>query len=173
MKTKITKLVRSFYLYYYCQQRSCGKVIFSQASVSHSVHRGRGRLAHTTPNQTPPPGRHTIQADTPQADTPQADTPPVATASYWNAFLYLFCFTEVDLHMYKYIVHSNGTNDVSRSIMVFCCWPCNVYELCQQMIKFAQFLQIGGKSCYFLINWNKMEDVAPTDRFTFLIYLLE
>ena len=40
---------------YYRPQRSCDKLIFSQASVSHSVH--RGCLAH------------------PRADTPRADTP--------------------------------------------------------------------------------------------------
>ena len=46
---------------YYRLQRSCGKVIFSQASVSHSVHGGCGR--------------HHAWADTPLADTPWADLP--------------------------------------------------------------------------------------------------
>ena len=73
---------------YYRPQRSYGDVIFSQASVSHSVHRG-GCLADTLPRQTthrqtPPadihPDRHP-QADThrrhpPGRHTPPADTPP-------------------------------------------------------------------------------------------------
>ena len=46
---------------YYRLQRSCGKVIFSQASVRHSVHGGCGR--------------HHAWADTPLADTPWADLP--------------------------------------------------------------------------------------------------
>ena len=52
-------------LTYYRPQRSCGKVIFLQASVSHSVHRGEGRGVSDRyhPLQTPP------WADTPQADT--------------------------------------------------------------------------------------------------------
>ena len=56
----------------YRPQRSCGKVMFSQASGQKSP-----RIdppGHTSPGQTPPgqapPGRH------PQADTHWADTPP-------------------------------------------------------------------------------------------------
>ena len=60
---------------YYRPQRSCGKVIFSQAYVSHSVHGGGGCLplvpegcvchTHTSLSRHPPP----------QADTP-GQTPP-------------------------------------------------------------------------------------------------
>ena len=103
---------------YYRPQRSYGKVIFSQASVSHSVHRG-GCLADTLPRQTthrqtPPadihPDRHP-QADThrrhpprqthtPGRHPPPADTPLPADgyccgryASYWNAFLFIVVVT--------------------------------------------------------------------------------
>ena len=50
------------YYVYYRPQRSCGKVIFSQVSVSHSVHRGMCIPACT-------------EADTPQQTPPWADTP--------------------------------------------------------------------------------------------------
>ena len=46
---------------------SCGKVMFSQACVKNSVHRGEG--VYTPPRQTTPP---------PQADTPTRQTPPLA-----------------------------------------------------------------------------------------------
>ena len=52
----------------YRPQRSCGKVIFSQASVSHSVHRGVYPSMHW--GQTPPLGRHPPGQTTPWADTP-------------------------------------------------------------------------------------------------------
>ena len=56
---------------------SCGKVMFSQACVKNSVHRGGGC---TPPRQTPPldrhPGQTTPWADTPLVDTPWANTPP-------------------------------------------------------------------------------------------------
>ena len=94
--------------FYYRPQRSCGKVIFSQASVSHSVHSG-GCLADTPPwADTPladhrlgqthsPPGRHP-RADSPLGRHPPDRHPPGQTpladgycsgryASYWNAFL--------------------------------------------------------------------------------------
>ena len=90
--------------FYYRPQRSCGKVIFSQASVSHSVHRG-GCLADTppwadtpwadhTPGQThSPPGRHP-RVDSPLGRHPPGQTPPgrrllqrTVRMSYWNAFL--------------------------------------------------------------------------------------
>ena len=51
-------------MYIYRPQRSCGKVIFSQASVSHSVHRGGGVSQHTL-GQTPP-----------WTDIPPGETPP-------------------------------------------------------------------------------------------------
>ena len=54
----------------YHMQRSCDKVMFSQASVSHSGHSGVS-------------GRHSLQADTPQIDppgqTPPRQTPPGKT----------------------------------------------------------------------------------------------
>ena len=56
----------------YRPQRSCGKVIFSQVSVSHSVH--RGGVSGRSPRQTPPPlGRHPL---------PWADTPPQCMLGY-------------------------------------------------------------------------------------------
>ena len=73
----------------YCPQQSCRKVIFSQASVSHSVHRGclpQYMLGYTPRPGTPPP--------------PWAGKPPPGRytphdghcsgwyASYWNAFLF-------------------------------------------------------------------------------------
>ena len=48
-------------------KRSCRKVMFSQACVRNSVHRG-GCTPH-------PLGRHPSWADTPWADTPWADPP--------------------------------------------------------------------------------------------------
>ena len=71
--------------HFYRQQRSCGKVMFSQASVIlftaggvyPSMHWGRHPQADT-PWQTLPGrhllGRHPPWADTPWADTHQADT---------------------------------------------------------------------------------------------------
>ena len=60
------------------RKRSCGKVIFSQACVKNSVHRGQvytppGRHSWQTPvwADTTPPG----QTPHPWADSPQADTP--------------------------------------------------------------------------------------------------
>ena len=81
--------------YYYCPQCSWVKVIFSQVSVSHSVHRGRV-YPSMPPGQTPP-------GQTPPRQTPPGQTPcPVHAgytpspsshccgryASYWNAFLF-------------------------------------------------------------------------------------
>ena len=47
----------------YRPQRSCGQVIFSQASVSHSVHGGgvctQCMLGYTLPPRQVPPGRYT------------------------------------------------------------------------------------------------------------------
>ena len=53
-------------LYFYRPQRSCGKVMFSQASVILFTERGW---------QTPPPRADTPLAVTPLTDTPLADTP--------------------------------------------------------------------------------------------------
>ena len=54
--------------YYHLQGARCGKVMFSNLSISHSVHR-------CPPGQTPPLlGRHS-QADTPQQTPSRTDTP--------------------------------------------------------------------------------------------------
>ena len=101
---------------YYRPQRSCGKIMFSQACVKNSVHKGQTppplpsacwdthtpaqcMLGYTPPpaqcmlGSTPPPpdtllGRH------PRVDTPLGRQPPPSGdhcsrryASYWNAFL--------------------------------------------------------------------------------------
>ena len=63
-----------FQKYIYRPQRSCGKVIFSQACVKNSVHRGGGVCLSAcwdthSPRQTPP------LADTPWADTPRQTHP--------------------------------------------------------------------------------------------------
>ena len=65
---------------------SCGKVMFSQACIKNSVHRGdmsSGSGGCTPPRQTPtpqedtPPGRHPAPGRHPlQADTPHRQTPP-------------------------------------------------------------------------------------------------
>ena len=62
-------------LIFYRPQRSCGKVIFSQACVKNSVHSGGGGSTSVHAGihprgQTPP------WADTPQADTPLDRHPP-------------------------------------------------------------------------------------------------
>ena len=65
---------------YYRPQRSCGKVMFSQACVKNSVHRGEGVCPSacwdTLPGQTPPGGHCSERY-----------------ASYWNAFLLLRLIT--------------------------------------------------------------------------------
>ena len=96
--------------YFYRPQRSCGKVIFSQASVSHSVHSGGVHpRAGTPPGQVHPRGRctpwqvHPLGRCTPWAGTPP--TPPPHDghcsgwyASYCNAFLKLiFLLVMVDM----------------------------------------------------------------------------
>ena len=59
---------------FYCPQRSCGKVMFSQASVILFTGR-RGVSVADTPGQTPP-WADTTQADTPPGRHLQEDTPP-------------------------------------------------------------------------------------------------
>ena len=70
---------------HYRPQRSCGKVIFSQASVSHSVHGGGGGVSQHALRQTLP-GRHTPR-QTPWAYTPLSRHCCGWYASYWNAIL--------------------------------------------------------------------------------------
>ena len=111
---------------FYRPQRSCSKVIFSQVSVSHSVHRGGvwqtppGR--HST-RQTPPwtdiPGQTPHQADNPLLPSACWNTPHLTSAcwdtplspsdhctgrytSYWNAFLLI-----VDLYFTDYSKFQN------------------------------------------------------------------
>ena len=111
-------VVHYFSIVFYRPQRSCGKVIFSQASVSHSVPTGvSGRHQPATPpspGQTSPLGRHLssrhplgrhpLDRHPPLAGRhpPWANTPPHPLgrppqrdghcseryASYWNAFLF-------------------------------------------------------------------------------------
>ena len=107
---------------YYRQQRSWAKVIFSQACVKNSVHRGEGgclphcMLGYTFPPRpgTFPPRAHppSILEQTPPkpGKPPRADTPREADcsmqstsgqyASYWNAFLFLFNFT-ISTNIYR------------------------------------------------------------------------
>ena len=62
--------------YFYRPQRSCGKVIFSEACVKNFVHRRGVCLGACWDTPPPPhPGQTPPWADTPQADTPRADTP--------------------------------------------------------------------------------------------------
>ena len=62
---------------YYCPQRSCGKVIFSQASVILSTGRGTDTRWVDTPQQTSPSGRHP-SCRNPHADTPHTDATTLA-----------------------------------------------------------------------------------------------
>ena len=99
--------------YYYRPQRSWAKVIFSQACVKNSVHRGRvSASVHAGMHQPPPPqqtpyppsrtrpppprSRHPLWEQTPTRSRPpqEADCSIRSTsgryASYWNAFLFSF-----------------------------------------------------------------------------------
>ena len=80
-------IYREELVHFYRPQRSCGKIIFSQASVSHSVHRGGVCLGACWDLHTPsryPPGRYTPREGTPHPQAvhplgryiPQARTPP-------------------------------------------------------------------------------------------------
>ena len=85
----------------YRPQRSCVKVIFSQACVKNSVHRGVSALVHAgihPPGRHPPPWADTTPSGRhppPPGQTPPPPLPPVDSycsgryASYWNAFLFL------------------------------------------------------------------------------------
>ena len=102
-------LIASTFGYFYRPQRSCGKVMFSHLSVSHSVHRGVS-ATHTPLGRHPLPSAcwHThppaqcMLGYTPPAQCMLGYTPPSHTvhagirstsgqyASYWSAHLYLF-----------------------------------------------------------------------------------
>ena len=106
-------LLALLYVYFYRLQRSCGKVIFSQVSVSHSVHRG-GCLADTTPGADTPwvetsLGRHLPLGQTPSlAQCMLGYTQPPSPgghcsgryASYSNAFLCINCFPEITFKIF-------------------------------------------------------------------------
>ena len=104
--------------YYYRPQRSCGKLIFSEASVKNSVQGGGSASVHAgihhnpwADPRPPPPWADTLPWQTPPGQTSPGRHPPGQTpfphtdgycngqyASYWNAFL--FC-------SYKYIALSH------------------------------------------------------------------
>ena len=66
---------------------SCGKVMFSQACIKNSVHRGdmsaSGSGGCTPPRQTPTPSRQRHPPDGHRSER---------YASYWNVFFYLITF---------------------------------------------------------------------------------
>ena len=78
------------FLIFTARKRSCGKIMFSQEYVSHSVHGGRGGLPyHNAKGQADPfPSIGRTLSPLRQADLPP---PPRSTggryASYWNAYL--------------------------------------------------------------------------------------
>ena len=103
----------TFTNYFYRPQWSCGKVVFSQVSVSHSVHRGGGclpqcMLGYTHPLgrytlpppgqvhpawQVHPPGRYTPRQVQPRAGTPPGKPPPPPTVSVFSGWAsVLECF---------------------------------------------------------------------------------
>ena len=71
----------------YRPQLSCGKVIFSQASVILS-RGGDGSVSHHALGQTQPTGTHLGRHHPP-------GNPTATAASYWNAFLWLIFLTNV------------------------------------------------------------------------------
>ena len=109
-------LLMVYIIYFYPPpQRSWGKVIFSEACVKNSVHRGvvsQHALQAAPWAGTPPPGRFTPPGKytplgqvhplggryIPRQVTPWAGTPPTPMvnerryASYWNAFFLTFIF---------------------------------------------------------------------------------
>ena len=107
--------------YHYRPQRSCGKVMFSQACVKNSVHRGRVSASmhagiHPLPGSHPP-GRH-----------PTGQTPPAPGrhrpgghcdgryASYWNAFLFLCDFSHQAKLRAKSDIISNIETDIQEML---------------------------------------------------------
>ena len=83
----------------YRPQRSCRKVILSQACVKDSIHRVGVSASvhagiHTPLGKHPPPGRHPLGRHPPDRHTPGQTPLPRADghcsgqySSYWNAFL--------------------------------------------------------------------------------------
>ena len=95
----------SFFCLYYRPQRSCGKVMISQASVQ-TPPRQTPPWEDTPEDRHPPPGRHPRRQTPPTRHTPlPGQTPPLGSAcwihtpggqcsgqytSYWNAFFFVF-----------------------------------------------------------------------------------
>ena len=82
----------------YRPQRSCGKVIFSQASVSHSVHGGASTSVHAGIH--PPPGKHTPppwEAHPPGSTHPW-EAPPTVTAADGTHRTGMLSCTYLSLH---------------------------------------------------------------------------
>ena len=87
LKSRV-KEVRSYIIRYarchcYRPQRSWAKVIFSQACVKNSVHRGGGRVSasvhagiHPPPGQTHPPGSRPPRSGPPRSRHPRSRHPP-------------------------------------------------------------------------------------------------
>ena len=103
---KLCTLVKKYVVFCYRPQRSCGKVIFSQACVKNSVHWGGGCLPQCMLGYTPradTPSRVDTPSDRqlPWADIPWQTLPPPGSrhplpadgyccewhVSSWNAFL--------------------------------------------------------------------------------------
>ena len=94
--------------YFYRPQRSCGKVMFSQASVIlfrgvyPSIHWGRHPPRHTPPGQTPPPPRWPMQR---------------TVRIYWNAFLWFLKIKGCSFpNNFIYINYSNEIQVVSQKL---------------------------------------------------------
>ena len=115
-------------LCYYRPQRSCSKVMFSQASVILFI----GGVS----------GRHPPGADTPQADTRQADTPRQTPPRQQTA-------TEADgthptgMHSCFYVF----SQTLTQTLMYFTCWiPKPMSKRCYDVKQFRKLFNIGG-SC--------------------------
>ena len=115
----VNKLTKE--LFYYRQQRNCGKVVFLRVSVILS--------------------RGVWQAATPGRQTHRADTPPSSTdghcsrryASYWNAFLFLLVICKYSLHT-QFILYSTLLRrqyllgEISWCQRMFCCIWQTIYQ---------------------------------------------
>ena len=137
-------LDRYLFIIFIVRNSSWGKVMFSQACVKNSVHRG---VVYTSPL-----GRHPPWTDLPWVDTPQADTalwadtspgqalplgrhPPGQKlppswdgpyngryASYWNAFLFSLCML------------SNTSTETCRRTLMWSEIFCHHFEIFDKQI---------------------------------------
>ena len=128
-------LLQIYIKIYYRPQRSCGKVIFPQASVSHSVYRGclpQCKLGYTPPLARHPPGRYPQWADTPGWTPPRQSPPPAGHccrwyASYWNAFLFncaIVCMFVLDTDrsiIFYSLCSLNFDLKVGIAVNILCC----------------------------------------------------